>query len=50
MAPAEADKITYEDALRNADSVNDLRLNIKLNSKHAKNCDFLAGMDHLGIV
>lgn len=25
--------ITYEDALRNADSVNDLRLNIKLNSK-----------------
>ncbi len=26
----EADKITYEDALRNADSVNDLRLTIKL--------------------
>src|SRR3978361_858876 len=32
----EADKITYEDALRNADSVNDLRLNIKLNGKAAK--------------
>ena len=46
----EADKISYEDALRNADSVNDLRLNIKLNSKHAKNRDFSAGMDHLGIV
>jgi twitching motility protein PilU len=46
----EADKITYEDALRNADSVNDLRLNIKLNSKHAKNRDFSSGMDHLGIV
>lgn len=46
----EADKITYEDALRNADSVNDLRLNIKLNSKHAKNKDFSAGMDNLGIV
>jgi len=46
----EADKITYEDALRNADSVNDLRLNIKLNSKNAKNRDFSAGMEHLGIV
>lgn len=46
----EADKISYEDALRNADSVNDLRLNIKLNSKHAKNKDFSAGMDNLGIV
>ena len=31
----EAHKIGYEDALRNADSVNDLRLNIKLNSKHS---------------
>jgi twitching motility protein PilU len=31
----EANAITYEDALRNADSVNDLRLNIKLNSKRA---------------
>ena len=30
----EREEITYEDALRNADSVNDLRLNIKLNSKH----------------
>ncbi|GAB3397943.1 PilT/PilU family type 4a pilus ATPase [Massilia agilis] len=46
----EADKITYEDALRNADSVNDLRLNIKLNSKHAKNKDFSAGTESLGIV
>jgi twitching motility protein PilU len=46
----ESDKITYEDALRNADSVNDLRLSIKLNSKHAKNRDFSAGMDGLGIV
>jgi twitching motility protein PilU len=46
----EADKISYEDALRNADSVNDLRLNIKLNSKHAKNRDFSSGTEHLGIV
>ena len=33
----EANMITLEDALRNADSLNDLRLNIKLNSKRAKN-------------
>ncbi|WP_026224889.1 PilT/PilU family type 4a pilus ATPase [Methyloversatilis thermotolerans] len=32
----EAGRISYEDALRNADSVNDLRLQIKLNSKEAK--------------
>lgn len=31
----ENDLISYEDALRNADSINDLRLNIKLNSKRA---------------
>jgi twitching motility protein PilU len=46
----EADKITYEDALRNADSVNDLRLNIKLNSKQAKNRDLSSGTEHLGII
>jgi twitching motility protein PilU len=46
----EADKISYEDALRNADSVNDLRLNIKLNSKHAKNRDLAAGTENLGII
>ncbi len=46
----EADKISYEDALRNADSVNDLRLNIKLNSKHAKNRDFSSGTEGLGLV
>ncbi len=31
----ETDMITYEDAMRNADSMNELRLNIKLNSKRA---------------
>jgi len=46
----EADKITYEDALRNADSVNDLRLAIKLESKDARNRDLSAGTEHLGIV
>jgi twitching motility protein PilU len=46
----EADKISYEDALRNADSVNDLRLNIKLNSKNARDRDFSSGTEHLGLV
>ena len=32
----ENDEITYEDALRNADSINDLRLRIKLQGKTAK--------------
>ena len=42
--------ITYEDALRNADSVNDLRLAIKLHSKEAKNRDVTKGIEHLDIV
>jgi twitching motility protein PilU len=46
----ENDMITYEDALRNADSVNDLRLAIKLKGKDAKNRDLSAGTEHLGIV
>jgi twitching motility protein PilU len=46
----EAGKISYEDALRNADSVNDLRLNIKLHSKEAKNKDITQGIEHLNIV
>jgi twitching motility protein PilU len=46
----EQDRISYEDALRNADSVNDLRLQIKLNSSDAKKRDVLAGLDHLDIV
>ncbi|BAU50074.1 twitching motility protein PilT [Sulfurifustis variabilis] len=33
----EADLISYDDALRNADSVNDVRLRIKLESKDSKN-------------
>jgi twitching motility protein PilU len=32
----EADLITYDDALRNADSVNDVRLRIKLEGKDSK--------------
>ena len=46
----EEGKISYEDALRNADSVNDLRLNIKLHSKEAKNRDITSGIEHLNIV
>ena len=37
--------ITYEDALRNADSVNDLRLRIKLQGKDAKSQDLLSEID-----
>ena len=46
----EAGKISYEDALRNADSLNDLRLAIKLQSKEAKNRDITSGIEHLNIV
>ena len=46
----ESNLITYEDALRNADSVNDLRLQIKLNSQRARTQDLAAGTEHLTIV
>ena len=46
----EAGLISYEDALRNADSLNDLRLEIKLHGKEAKNRDISAGLGHLDIV
>jgi twitching motility protein PilU len=46
----EAGKISYEDALRNADSVNDLRLQIKLHGKEMKDKDLTAGLGHLDIV
>jgi twitching motility protein PilU len=46
----EEGSISYEDALRNADSVNELRLNIKLNSKEAKGKDVMSGIEHLNIV
>jgi twitching motility protein PilU len=46
----EGQQVTYEDALRNADSVNDLRLQIKLNSDRARNSDLTAGTEHMSIV
>ena len=42
-------QISYEDALRNADSVNDLRLRIKLDSKRDQQ-DPSSGTEHLAIV
>ena len=45
----EADQITYEDALRNADSQNELRLKIKLQGKAAKGKDSMDGLDHLSL-
>ncbi len=46
----ESAQISYEDALRNADSVNDLRLKIKLKGKLAHDRDVSSGLDHLGMV
>jgi twitching motility protein PilU len=46
----EAGKISYEDAIRNADSMNELRLQIKLHGKEAKDRDLTTGVDHLNIV
>ena len=45
----ESDLVTYEDALRNADSMNELRLRIKLEGKAAKGSDKLEGLDHLSL-
>ena len=46
----EAGMISYEDALRNADSLNDLRLKIKLQGQESRERDIMSGLDHLDIV
>jgi hypothetical protein len=46
----DAGTVAYEDALRNAQSVNDLRLSIKLNSQRARSKDLAAGVHHMEIV
>jgi len=46
----ETGKISYEDAMRNADSMNELRLQIKLHGKEAQDRDLTTGVDHLNIV
>jgi len=43
----EANLISYAEALKNADSVNDLRLRFKLEGKNSKDLDMMAGLDHL---
>ncbi|MBC7655978.1 MAG: PilT/PilU family type 4a pilus ATPase [Frankiaceae bacterium] len=46
----ECNEVTLEDALRNADSVNDLRLQVKLHSHRARNRDLSAGTEHMSIM
>lgn len=46
----EAYQISYEDAVRNADSQNDIKLRIKLESQRARNSDLAAGTEHLQIM
>ena len=46
----EADRISYEDALRFADSMNEVRLMIKLHGKDAQSKDLNSGIQHLDIV
>jgi twitching motility protein PilU len=46
----ESHTITLEDALRNADSLNDLRLQVKLASERGKAPDLSAGTEHLALV
>ena len=46
----EAGHISYEDALRNADSVNDVRLRIKLEGHEAQGRNLLAGLEHLDMM
>ena len=50
FAAYEAGEISYEDALRNADSQNDLKLNIKLNSLRARSTNLSAGTEHLTLI
>ncbi|MDW3095726.1 MAG: PilT/PilU family type 4a pilus ATPase [Gammaproteobacteria bacterium] len=45
----EEDLITVEDGLRNADSVNDLRLRLKLEGKKSKATDLLDGLEELTV-
>ena len=46
----EEGRIAYEDALRFADSTNEVRLQIKLHGKEAKDKDMSKGIEHLDIV
>jgi twitching motility protein PilU len=46
----ESGTASFEDALRNADSLNDLRLQIKLRSQRARNLDLSAGTENMRMV
>jgi twitching motility protein PilU len=46
---AETGRITEEDALRNADSINELRLKFKLHGKHSSIQDADSRIDHLSL-
>ena len=46
----EQGRISFEDALRFADSTNEVRLNIKLHGKESKDKDLTKGIEHLDIV
>ena len=45
----DAKMISVKEGLRNADSVNDLRLQLKLNSRHARKGDFFKGTETLAM-
>ena len=45
----DAKMISVKEGLRNADSVNDLRLQLKLNSRHAKKGDFYKGTEAMAM-
>jgi twitching motility protein PilU len=46
----EQNRISYEDALRFADSTNEVRLQIKLHGKESRDKDLSKGIEHLDIV
>jgi twitching motility protein PilU len=46
----EEGRISYEDALRFADSMNEVRLMLKLHGKEAQTRDLHSGIGHLDIV
>jgi twitching motility protein PilU len=46
----ESGLVTYEDALRNADSINDLRLQIKLHGKEARDRNIFSGLGNIEVV
>jgi twitching motility protein PilU len=45
----EEGRITEDDALRNADSINELRLKFKLHSKNSSTKDASSRIDHLSL-